>query len=221
MSGSIISIGIIGAGTMGQGIAHAAAITGFHVIIYDLKESIVEEGLDNIASSLQKGVEKGKTSEENRRLALQRISTITNLSELNADLFIEAAVENLEIKRDVFQEIQKNNPDAILATNTSSIPITQIARFLDNPSKLVGMHFFNPAHIMKLVEIIMGASTDPLVAEKVFEVAEKMGKIAVKVKDSPGFIVNRVARHFYGESLKILEEQTASIEEIDQLLETS
>ncbi len=214
-------IGVIGAGTMGQGIAYSATIAGFEVILFDLSSKIVEEGVIRISSILSKSVEKGKISKEAKEKCLQRISTTTDLTTLEADMFIEAVVEKIEIKRDVFRILQQNNPDAILATNTSSIPVSQIAGSLNDPSKLVGMHFFNPAHIMKLVEIICGATTDPGIAKTAFEVAEKMGKVAVNAKDSPGFIVNRVARHFYVESLKMLEEKTASVEEIDLLLEAS
>jgi 3-hydroxybutyryl-CoA dehydrogenase len=214
-------IGVIGAGTMGQGIGYSAAIAGYKVILFDLSSKIAEEGVIRISSILNRNFEKGKISKEVKERSLQSISTTTDLSTLVADLFIEAVVEKIEVKKDVFRTIQKNNPDAILATNTSSIPVSQIAGSLNDPSKLVGMHFFNPAHIMKLVEIICGATTDPDIANTVIEVAEKMGKVAVSAKDFPGFIVNRVARHFYVESLKILEEKTASVEEIDVLLEAS
>ena len=214
-------IGVIGAGTMGQGIAYTAAIAGFEVILFDLSSKIVEEGIIRISSILTRNVEKGKISKEVQEKCLQRISTTTDLTSLAADMFIEAVIEDIKIKRDVFRSIQQNNPDSILATNTSSIPISQIAGSLSDPSKLIGMHFFNPAHVMKLVEIICGATTDPGVAKSAIDVAEKMGKEVVNVKDSPGFIVNRVARHFYVESLKMLEEKTASVEKIDLLLESS
>jgi len=214
-------IGVIGAGTMGQGIACSASIAGFKVILFDLNSKILEEGVLRISSILSKSVEKGKISKESQEKCLIRISTTSDLASLEADMFIEAVVEEMEIKKDVFRTIQQTNPGSILATNTSSIPVSQIAGSLKDPSKLVGMHFFNPAHIMKLVEIISGTMTDALIVKTVIEVAGKMGKVAVNVRDSPGFIVNRVARHFYGESLKMLEEKTASLEEIDLLLEAS
>ena len=139
-----------------------------------------------------------------------------------ADFIIEAILENLQIKRELFQHLETiNTSDSIFATNTSSIPITQIASGLNHPERLVGVHFFNPAHIMKLVEVIKGAATSTAVAEKAFDWSVSLGKTTVYAQDAPGFIVNRVARHFYVEALKIAEEGVASIPEIDNLLEST
>ena len=139
-----------------------------------------------------------------------------------ADFIIEAILENLQIKRELFQHLETiNTSDSIFATNTSSIPITQIASGLNHPERLVGVHFFNPAHIMKLVEVIKGAATSTAVAEKAFDWSVSLGKTTVYAQDAPGFIVNRVARHFYVEALKIAEEGVASIPEIDNLMEAT
>jgi 3-hydroxybutyryl-CoA dehydrogenase len=141
---------------------------------------------------------------------------------LVADFIIEAILENLQIKRELFQHLETiNTSDSIFATNTSSIPITQIASGLNHPERLVGVHFFNPAHIMKLVEVIKGAATSTAVAEKAFDWSVSLGKTTVYAQDAPGFIVNRVARHFYVEALKIAEEGVASIPEIDNLMEST
>jgi 3-hydroxybutyryl-CoA dehydrogenase len=135
-------------------------------------------------------------------------------------MFIEAVVEKLDVKIDLFLKLAgQNEPNCVLASNTSSIPITQIASGVPNPERVVGVHFFNPAHIMKLVEVISGAHTKPEIAQQVFELIEKIGKVPVMAKDSPGFIVNRVARHYYVEALKLLEEGVADIETIDALME--
>ena len=212
------TIAILGAGTMGQGIAQVAALADFDVIVYDLEEGILTSALEKIFSTLKKGVDLGKISAEQALKAKTNISTSTDLPSLKADLFIEAVIENIEVKQKLFKTIEKSNPNAILASNTSSIPITQVAASLENPSQLAGMHFFNPAHIMKLVEIVKGARTKPEIEKQLVDVAKKMGKVPVLAADSPGFIVNRVARQFYVESLKILEENVSNIEDIDTLL---
>ena len=145
-----------------------------------------------------------------------------DIDEVKADFIIEAIVENLAVKQKVFTELERINSDkTILASNTSSIPITQIGAGLEHPERFVGMHFFNPAHIMKLVEVISGAATSQKIAQVTKALAEKLGKVAVMAKDSPGFIVNRVARHFYVEGLKVLEEGVADVETIDTLMQSS
>jgi 3-hydroxybutyryl-CoA dehydrogenase len=152
--------------------------------------------------------------------ALNSIQFSTNFSDLIADFFIEAIVEKREVKIDLFSRLAgQNASDAILATNTSSIPITQIAAGVPNPERVIGVHFFNPAHLMKLVEIISGAHTNPLIAQKCFDLIKRIGKTPVMAKDAPGFIVNRVARHYYVEGLKVLEEGVSSVEQIDALME--
>jgi 3-hydroxybutyryl-CoA dehydrogenase len=218
----IKSIGIVGAGTMGSGIAQMSAMAGYKTTIFDIQEAALEKAKKAVTKNLDKGIEKGKVSPEQKEACLKKIRFISNLDQLKADVIIEAVVEKLQVKIDIFSKLEKiNSESTILATNTSSIPITQIGAGLQKPERLVGMHFFNPAHIMKLVEVISGAATNPEIAETTKALAEKMGKKAVMAKDSPGFIVNRVARHFYVESLKIAEENVANFEQIDRLVESS
>lgn len=219
---TIQSVGVIGAGTMGLGIAQVTAMAGFPTILYDVEETALEKAVNAITSNLDKGIEKGKIEQKLKEETLSRIQTVNTLDEVRADLVVEAIVENLEIKQKVFKQLEEvNSSETILATNTSSIPVTQIGKALSNPERLVGIHFFNPAHIMKLVEIISGESTNPKVVETASEFIIKTGKTPVRAADSPGFIVNRVARHFYVESLKILEERVASYDGIDRILESS
>ncbi|ADR22369.1 hypothetical protein MATR_37850 [Marivirga tractuosa] len=218
----IKSIGIVGAGTMGSGIAQMSAMAGYQTFIFDIQESALDKAKTAVTKNLEKGIEKGKVTTEQKEACIQNISFISDMNQLKADVIIEAVIEKLQVKIDIFSQLEKiNSANTILATNTSSIPITQIGAGLQNPERLVGMHFFNPAHIMKLVEIISGAATNPEIAETTRALAEKMGKKAVMAKDSPGFIVNRVARHFYVESLKIAEENVADFEQIDRLVESS
>lgn len=207
---------------MGAGIAQLAAQAGYRTLLYDLSQEQLQRGLKGITANLAKAVEKGLIAEKDKEAVLQRLHITTNIAEMRADFFIEAVLEKLEVKVDLFKQLAAQNADdCILATNTSSIPITRIAAALPNPQRVVGMHFFNPAHIMKLVEVISGAATHDAVAETVTQLALKMGKTPVFAKDAPGFIVNRVARHYYVEGLKILEEQVTNHETIDALLESS
>ena len=219
---SIKTIGVIGAGTMGSGIAQIAAMAGYTTKLFDINADAVKKAEQAIIKNLEKGIEKGKVSAEQKEEALSNLSFSNELTDLKADFIIEAVIEKLEVKHDIFSQLEDvNSEQTILATNTSSIPITQIAAKLKRPQNLVGMHFFNPAHIMKLVEVMSGASTNSEVAAVTKELAEKLGKKAVMAKDSPGFIVNRVARHFYVEGLKIAEEGVADFEQIDRLIESS
>ncbi len=220
-STDIKKVAIIGAGTMGLGIAQVFAQKGYATILFDLNEAVLEKAKSIIEKNLAKAVESKRINEENKTATLSQLTFTTDFSKLKADLIVEAIIEKLDIKQKLFHDLAlQNDEDTILATNTSSIPITQIARGIPNESRVVGMHFFNPAHIMKLVEVISGASTDKAVAECVFEISKKLDKTPVYVKDSPGFIVNRVARHYYVEALKILEEQVASFETIDKQMES-
>jgi len=206
---------------MGLGIAQVAALAGYNVVLNDLNNEILEKGIYRILSNLEKGLVKRKISKAEKNNAIQRIQTESGLNNVQADFAIEAVVENIEAKIKILSTFQNLNPESVLASNTSSISITQIGNRLQDPGKLVGMHFFNPAHVMKLVEVISGADTEPEVVSITVKVAEKMGKVAVEVKDSPGFIVNRVARHFYLESLKLLEDGVSNVKDIDELLEAS
>jgi 3-hydroxybutyryl-CoA dehydrogenase len=191
-------------------------------VLFDVNEQAVSKGALYIDKELEKSVEKGRISEETKKDCLSRLEICTDRSSLTADLILEAVVEKLEVKKELFAYLESiNDNHAILATNTSSIPITQIAAWLKHPERFVGIHFFNPAHIMKLVEIISGASTSKETALKAFEWAQQLGKTAVYVADSPGFIVNRVARHYYVEGLKIMEDGVCSFEGVDRLCESA
>jgi 3-hydroxybutyryl-CoA dehydrogenase len=219
---NITTIAIAGAGTMGAGIAQLCAAAGYKTLLYDINSEAINGGMNMISKNLDGAVERGKMNAVQKQGVLDKIETISRLEDLKADVIIEAVLEKLDIKRELFQNLAKHNdPDTILATNTSSIPVTQIAFGIPNPERVVGMHFFNPAHIMKLVEVISGASTDENIANTIKELAEKLGKTAVMAQDSPGFIVNRVARHYYVEALKILEENVADLETIDALMENT
>lgn len=222
MNDSIKSIGVIGAGTMGQGIAQLCAVAGFKVLLYDVQPEIIVNGINAIKKNLDVAVEKGKLTAEQKNSASALISAVSDFRNLQVDLVIEAVVEKLEIKQKIFLELEKiNEKDCILASNTSSIPITQIASALKHQRRFAGLHFFNPAPVMKLVEVIQGASTDPDVVKKLVAFSQSLGKNPVVVKDSPGFIVNRVARLFYVESLKLLEENVADVQTIDLLMRSA
>lgn len=218
----IHKVAVIGAGTMGLGIAQISAMAGLETILFDINADQLEKAKGIIEKNLAKGVEKGKVTEEQKASALNLLSFSSDNKDLVADIIIEAVIEKLEIKESIFKDCAEINADStILATNTSSIPISQIAQAIPNPERVIGMHFFNPAHIMKLVEVISGANTDPKVAETTKALAEKLGKKAVMAADAPGFIVNRVARHFHVESLKVLEENVTDHAGVDRLLESS
>jgi 3-hydroxybutyryl-CoA dehydrogenase len=215
-------IAIAGAGTMGAGIAQVTANAGFKTILFDINQTVLDKAKASIDKGLQFLVVKGKLAAEKKETTLSLLNFTTNINEVVADLIIEAVIERLDIKHDFFNKVAAiNAPDCILASNTSSIPITQIAAKIPNPERVIGIHFFNPAPIMKLVEIIIGAQSNKQVAMHCKTFIESMGKTCVMAADAPGFIVNRVARHYYVEGLKILEEQVATFEDIDALLESS
>jgi 3-hydroxybutyryl-CoA dehydrogenase len=217
-----MKVAIIGSGVMGAGIAIESIRGGYRTLVYDINETALEKASQYIQKQMQVALEKGKMNSD-EILKAQSLLTFSSLFEdIQADFILEAIVEKLSVKQELFAALEmQNTQDTIFATNTSSIPITQIARILKFPKRLVGVHFFNPAHIMKLVEIISGAATDPQVAEKAYQWATSLGKKAVYAKDAPGFIVNRVARHFYVESLKALEEQVGEISQLDRLMKSA
>lgn len=222
MRDAIKSVGVIGAGTMGQGIAQVCAVAGYKVLLYDVQPELIVNGINAVRKNLDVSVEKGKLTAEQRTAAASSISSVSDFRNLQVELVIEAVIEKLEVKQKIFVELEKiNGKDCILTSNTSSIPITQIASVLKHQSRFAGLHFFNPAPIMKLVEVIQGASTDHATIKKLTAFSESLGKTPVTVKDSPGFIVNRVARHFYVESLKLLEENVADVKTIDQLMRSA
>lgn len=220
--GNLRTIGIVGAGTMGQGIAQVCATSGFSVLLYDINGELIQKGLSLIERSLQASIEKNKLTVIQKKEALSRIKSCEKLEQLKVDLVIEAAIEKLEVKREIFTILEKVNSDeCILSSNTSSIPITQIASVLKKADRFAGLHFFNPAHIMKLVEVISGVTTSEATINLLKEFSLKLDKTPVLAKDSPGFIVNRVARHYYVEALKILEENAGDVKTIDALMKAS
>ncbi len=218
----IKSIAIAGAGTMGAGIAQVCAQAGYNVMLFDINEVMLEKAHQNIQNSLKKLSDSNKISAEHAELYLKNIRLVSDLEAVRADLIIEAIIEKLDIKLDLFAKLMDiNGPNTIYASNTSSIPITQIAAKLQYAQQFIGIHFFNPAQIMKLVEIIKGAKTDEKIVNIVYDFVLKLKKEPVIAADAPGFIVNRVARLYYVEALKILEEGVAEFETIDQLMEAS
>lgn len=218
----IKTVGVIGAGVMGLGIAQVCAMAGYKTLLFDVNADAISEALEQITTNLDKGIEKGKLTAEVKTKTLENLHAVDNIRDMQADLIIEAVLEKLEIKHQIFQMLEKtNSPDTILATNTSSIPVTRIGAKLRHPERLVGLHFFNPAHIMKLAEVIAGAATEDKVVKTAKAFAEKLGKKSIVAKDAPGFIVNRVARHFYVESLLLAEEGVTDFETTDKLMEAS
>jgi 3-hydroxybutyryl-CoA dehydrogenase len=211
-------IGVVGAGTMGNGIAQIAAQIGYEVVMRDIEQSFVDRGLKAIDKFLSKGVEKGKLDPKAKTEILGRIRGTTQLSDLkDVDFIIEAVIENLDLKKSVFKELdQLCRPEVILASNTSSMSLTEIAAATKRPDRVCGMHFFNPVPLMKLVEVIRGYSTSDETVAVTTELAKKMGKITVEVKkDSPGFIVNRIMIPHMLEAIKIVEEGIASVHDVD------
>lgn len=211
---------VIGAGQMGSGIALVMAQGGLQVVLRDVKKEFVQRGLNSIEKNLSKSVEKGKVSLEEKTAILGRIYGAVELDEraANVDLVIEAAVENLEIKKEIFQMLDKLCPaHTIFASNTSSLPITAVAALTSRADKFIGMHFFNPAPVMKLVEIIKGLATSEEVFNDIKLLTEKLGKIPVKVEDFPGFVGNRIMMPMINEAVYTLMEGVASAEDIDNV----
>lgn len=219
---TIHSIAVCGAGTMGSGIAQVAAQAGYKTVLYELNETVLAHAQKNIGKNLQYLVDKNKITVEEKEVVYQRILFTGNIEDCKADLIIEAIVEKPEIKISLFNQLAAiNNSETIFASNTSSLSITAIAEKIQHPGRMIGMHFFNPAPIMKLVEIVNTPFTNAITTKLVTELARKMNKIPVLCKDAPGFIVNRVARPFYIEALRIAEEGNGSFEQIDNLLEAT
>jgi len=218
----IQTICVCGAGTMGNGIAQTAAQAGFHTILYELNEAVLSKAKENIEKNLQLLAEKKKIAEGEKEKIIQRISFTRDIHYCLADIIIEAIIEKTEAKIALFNQLAEiNHSDTVFATNTSSLPVTTIAEKVMNPRRVIGMHFFNPAPLMKLVEVVTTKYTAKETTEAVAALAAEMGKTAVVCNDSPGFIVNRVARPFYIESLRLAEENISSFETIDTLLEAT
>ena len=215
-----MKIFVLGAGTMGAGIAQAFAAKGYEVILRDIKDEFVDRGLSGINKNLSKLVAKEKITEEVKEDILSRLSGTTDirLAE-DCDLVIEAAVENMQIKKQIFKELDEIcGENTILATNTSSLSITDVASATKRPDKVIGMHFFNPAPVMKLVEVIKGMATSQETFDVVKEVAQKIGKTPVEVAEAPGFVVNRILIPMINEAFGIMAEGIASPEDIDQAM---
>ena len=213
---------IIGAGTMGSGIAQVAAQSGFPTLLFDINKKVLEKAKTNILRSLQQLVAKEKITSTECQAIFQRIQFIHNIQLCVADVFIEAIVEKVEAKISIFNQLAAiNAAEAIFATNTSSLSVSAIQSGVINPERVAGMHFFNPAPVMKLVEVIKGEKTSDAIAEKVYNLCRQFNKTPVLCKDAPGFIVNRVARHYYLEAMKMMEEGIADFETIDSIMESA
>ncbi len=216
-----MDLAVVGAGTMGAGIAQVAVAHGLTVTLYDAFPEAVERGAGRVRAGLERSVERGRLTARERDAALERLSTTATLDDLApAPFVIEAAPEDLALKRAIFARLDELcAPDAILATNTSSLSVTKVAAAIGRPARVAGMHFFNPVPVMALVEVVAGHLTSEATVERVTTLAERLGKRPVRAKDTPGFIVNRVARHFYGEPLRILAEG-ADVATIDRIMRT-
>src|SRR3990170_5063192 len=217
---NIKTIGIIGAGTMGSGIGQVMALCGFDVIIMDVKDEFIQKGMGNIERGLDKMLEKGKITHKEKQETIARIRTTTRLEDMAAaDFIIEAVSEVEELKLNIFKKLDKVcAKDSILCTNTSSIPITRLASATNRPDKVMGMHFMNPAPVMKLVEIISSKNTSEETRAVVKDLTQKIGKIPVESRDRPGFIVNRILMPMINEAVFALMEDTASKEDIDNAM---
>ena len=219
---TINSICVCGAGTMGSGIAQAAAQSGFHTILYELNESVLEKAKKGIQQNLESLVAKGKITPEWMQGVMGRIRFTNDLQDCLADIIIEAIIEKTEPKIALFNQLAElNHSEVIFASNTSSLSVSRIAEGVQKPERVIGMHFFNPATIMKLVEVVSTPMTNQLTTDTVVELAKAMSKTPVLCNDAPGFIVNRVARPFYIESLRLAEEGKTAIEQTDRLMEAT
>ena len=208
---------VLGAGTMGAGIVQAFAQSGCEVIVRDIKDEFVQRGINGIDKTLSKRVAKGKMTEEDKEAILGRISGTTDMKlAADADIVVEAAIENMKIKKEIFAELDEIcKPEAILASNTSSLSITEVASATKRPEKVIGMHFFNPAPVMKLVEFIRGAATSQETFDAVKELSVAIGKEPVEVAEAPGFVVNRILIPMVNEAIGIYADGVASVEDID------
>ena len=218
--GSIICI--CGAGTMGSGIAQAAASSGFYIILYELNDAVLAKAKVSIENNLQSLLEKRKITGNAKEETLNKLRFTNNLHDCLGDVIIEAIIEKPEAKIALFNQLTEiNHIETVFASNTSSLSISQIAKGVKNPERVLGMHFFNPAPIMKLVEVVKTDLTNEQTTNIIIELAKQMNKTPVLCKDSPGFIVNRVARPFYIESLRLVEEELIDLAKIDSLLEST
>ena len=222
MTNSQTKIGLIGSGTMGIGIAQVAATNGCEVFLYDANSDQTEKSLAGLKKTMAKLAEKQKITPEKAKEIFARIKPCQNLLELkDNDLVIEAIIENKDVKTKVFGELEKYvSADCIIGSNTSSISITSLSAKLQHPERFLGIHFFNPAPLMPLVEVIPGLLTDKNLSQKIYDLMKTWGKVPVIAQDIPGFIVNRIARPYYGEALRIVEESIATHEQVDDAMRT-
>lgn len=218
----IQKICVAGAGTMGSGIAMAAAQSSYDVILFDTNESVLDRARSSISKSLEILVDKQKISAVTSGEIFNRILFTASINDCSADLVIEAIIEVMDAKIGLFNKLAAINPSStIFASNTSSLSIDTLQQHIPEPERFAGMHFFNPAQIMKLVEVVKGRQTSDVVADDIMDVCRKMKKTPVLCKDAPGFIVNRVARHYYLESMKLVEKGIATFENVDEVMEAS
>jgi len=218
----INTVCVCGAGTMGSGIAQVAAAAGFSTVQYDLSGEMLKRSKSGIEKNLQFLITKGKLNEHDADAVLSRILFTDKTEDCRADLIIEAIIESKQAKVDLFKQLAVfNSNQTIFATNTSSISVSEIAREIEHPERVIGMHFFNPAPLMKLVEVIQTNNTPQQTVDAVIETAKRFGKTPVVCKDVPGFIVNRVARHYYLEAMMLAEKYKCNIADIDALMETN
>lgn len=218
-----LSIGIVGAGTMGTGIAHYAALHKCTVALYDINDEVIRRNIERMNFEMKKSVDKSKISEEEMKQAMQRIKKRTNINDLDTcDIIIEAVLEDVRVKKDLFKKLdQVTHHTTILATTTSSIPIAAIASATKKPERVIGTHFFHPAYSVKLVEVVKSIATSDEVVRRTTEALQHIGKKPIVVKDSPGFIVNRISSLFFSEAVKLTQEGISSVETIDLLAKKS
>lgn len=214
-------VAVIGSGTMGNGIAHVFAQNGFSVSLIDISEEALQKALGTISKNLDRIIAKGNLTEEQKGETLQNITTYTNMQQgmQDVDLIVEAATENVDLKLNIFRDLSRfAKPEAILASNTSSISITKIAAVTNRPDKVIGMHFMNPVPVMKLVEVIRGYSTSDEVTRQIMELSEQLGKVPAEANDYPGFVANRILMPMINEAIYTLFEGVAGVEEIDTIM---
>ncbi|WP_436932288.1 3-hydroxyacyl-CoA dehydrogenase family protein [Halosimplex halobium] len=218
---AIDTVGVVGAGTMGSGIAQVATQSGYEVVLRDIEGDLVDEGIENLTEGLDRLVEKGTVSESEAERMRGRVTGTTDLADLaDADLVVEAVVEDIDVKRDVFADLDEvTDDDVVLATNTSTLSITTIAAATDRPANVVGLHFMNPVPVMKGVEVVVGEKTDPAVVEFAHDFAEALGKETWEADDKPGFVTNRILMPWINEGIRAYDEGVAAREDIDRGME--
>lgn len=218
----IKTICICGAGTMGSGIAQVCAQSGFNTILFDVNETVLEKAEFGIQQNLQFLVNKQKISSEEKENIYKRIQFIKEINFCVADVIIEAIIEKIDAKVYLFNKLSEiNNKKTIFGTNTSSLSVSNVQKNILYPERVAGMHFFNPAYLMKLVEVVKGEQTNEDVAQAIYDLCKQLNKIPVMCKDAPGFIVNRVARHYYLEAMKLVEQGVTTFENVDAIMEAS